>query len=40
MPKGTRYIGTFAVVFSSEKNAGFYRMLKDNRDANAFDPQS
>ena len=24
-PEGTRYIGTFSVVFSSEKNAGFYR---------------
>jgi hypothetical protein len=27
MPKGTRYIGTFAVVFSSEKDAGSYRVL-------------
>ena len=24
-PEGTRYIGTFSVVFSSEKHAGFYR---------------
>ena len=24
-PEGTRYIGTFSVVFSSEKNAGFDR---------------
>jgi hypothetical protein len=40
MPKGRRYIGIFAVVFSSEKNAGFYRMLKDILDANVFDPQT
>jgi len=26
-PAGTTYIGTFAVVYSSEKNAGSYRML-------------
>ena len=24
-PEGTRYLGTFATVFSSEKNSGFYR---------------
>lgn len=24
-PKGTRYLGTFSVVYSSEKQAGFYR---------------
>jgi hypothetical protein len=27
MPAGTRYIGTFAVVFGSEKQAGSYRVL-------------
>ncbi|MFL5756838.1 MAG: hypothetical protein ACJ77N_11125 [Chloroflexota bacterium] len=26
-PPGSRYIGTFAVVFSSEKQAGYYRAL-------------
>ena len=26
-PEGTRYIGTFSVVMSSEKQAGFYRSL-------------
>ncbi len=27
MPEGTRYLGTFAVVLSSEKDAGSYRFL-------------
>ncbi len=27
MPPGTRYIGTFAVVYSSEKGSGWYRTL-------------
>jgi hypothetical protein len=27
MPAGTRYIGTFAGVFSSEKSSGWYRTL-------------
>jgi hypothetical protein len=26
-PPGTKYLGTFAVIFSSEKKAGFYRSL-------------
>jgi hypothetical protein len=26
-PAGTRYVGTYAVVFSSEKQSGGYRML-------------
>lgn len=28
-PPGTKYIGTFAVIFSSEKAAGFYRSLSE-----------
>jgi len=28
-PPGTKYLGTFAVVFSSEKKAGFYRMFQE-----------
>lgn len=28
-PEGTRYIGTFATVFSSEKTAGFYRAFTE-----------
>ena len=27
MPKGTKYIGTFAVIFTSEKQAGGYKNL-------------
>ena len=27
MPEGMTYIGTFAVIFSSEKNAGSYKAL-------------
>lgn len=37
MPEGTRYIGTFAVVFSSEKNAGSYRMLIELDSYGAMD---
>jgi hypothetical protein len=40
MPKGTRYIGTFAVVFSSEKDAGFYRMLFELDSYAALDTQA
>ncbi len=28
MPEGTELIGVFAMVYSSEKNAGFYRIIK------------
>ena len=27
MPKGSKYIGTFATIFSSEKQAGWYKNL-------------
>ncbi|HEY6056913.1 MAG TPA: hypothetical protein VIV06_02725 [Candidatus Limnocylindrales bacterium] len=37
MPAGTRYIGTFTVVFSSEKNAGSYRMLIELDSYGAMD---
>ena len=37
MPAGTRYIGTFAVVMSSEKNAGSYRMLFELDSYGALD---
>ena len=37
MPDGTRYIGTFAVVFSSEKNAGWYRTLIELDSYGAMD---
>jgi hypothetical protein len=37
MPEGTRYIGTFAVVFSSEKNAGWYRTLIELDSYGAMD---
>jgi hypothetical protein len=28
-PPGSKYLGTFAVVFSSEKQAGFYRFMME-----------
>jgi hypothetical protein len=28
-PPGTKYLGTFAVIFSSEKQAGTYRFLQE-----------
>ena len=28
-PEGTRYLGTFGVVYSSEKTAGFYRSFTE-----------
>jgi hypothetical protein len=37
MPAGTRYIGTFAVVLSSEKNAGSYRSLFELDSYGALD---
>lgn len=37
MPAGTRYIGTFAVVMSSEKNAGSYRVLFELDSYGAMD---
>jgi len=37
MPDGTRYMGTFAVVFSSEKNAGSYRILVELDSYGAMD---
>ena len=36
-PKGTRYIGTFATVFSSEKGAGGYRSLFELDSYGAMD---
>ena len=37
MPAGTRYIGTFAVVLSSEKDAGSYRVLLELDSYGALD---
>lgn len=37
MPKGTRYLGTFVVVFSSEKQAGSYRILIELDSYGAMD---
>lgn len=37
MPAGTRYIGTFAVVLSSEKSAGSYRVLFELDSYGALD---
>ena len=39
-PKGTRYIGTFVVVLSSEKNAGGYRSLYEMDSYGAMDAQA
>ena len=39
-PKGTRYIGTFVVVLSSEKNAGSYRALYEIDSYAAMDAQA
>ena len=36
-PPGTRYIGTFTVVFSSEKEAGSYRVLMQLDSYGAMD---
>jgi hypothetical protein len=36
-PKGSKYIGTFAVVFSSEKQAGSYRFLMELDSYGAMD---
>lgn len=36
-PPGTRYIGTFAVVFGSEKQAGGYRVLFELDSYGALD---
>ena len=36
-PKGTTYIGTFAVVFSSEKRAGFYKTFVEMDSYGAMD---
>ncbi|MGZ8475341.1 MAG: hypothetical protein ACXWWQ_03830 [Candidatus Limnocylindria bacterium] len=36
-PKGTKYIGTFAVVFSSEKRAGFYKTFVEMDSYAAMD---
>jgi hypothetical protein len=36
-PKGTRYLGSFTVVFSSEKAAGGYRMLMELDSYGALD---
>jgi len=39
-PKGTRYIGTFVVVLSSEKNAGAYRAIYEIDGYGAMDVQA
>jgi hypothetical protein len=39
-PKGTRYIGTFLVILSSEKNAGSYRALYELDSYAAMDAQA
>ena len=36
-PEGMTYLGTFAVVFSSEKNAGAYRMMYELDSYGAMD---
>jgi hypothetical protein len=36
-PEGTKYLGTFSVVFSSEKQAGFYRSLVELDSYGAMD---
>ncbi len=36
-PKGSKYLGTFAVVFSSEKQAGSYRFLMELDSYGAMD---
>ena len=36
-PKGTKYIGTFAVVFSSEKRAGVYKTFVEMDSYGAMD---
>jgi hypothetical protein len=37
MPAGTKYIGTFSVVISSEKQAGFYKTLFELDSYGAMD---
>ena len=37
MPKGTRYLGTFSVVLSTEKQAGSYRVLIEMDSYGAMD---
>jgi hypothetical protein len=37
MPAGSKYIGTFAVVISSEKQAGFYKTLIELDSYGAMD---
>jgi hypothetical protein len=36
-PKGAKYIGTFAMVFSSEKQAGFYKTFVELDSYGAMD---
>jgi len=36
-PPGTKYLGTFAVIFSSEKKAGFYRSIHEHDSHAAID---
>ena len=36
-PPGTRYIGTFVVFFTSEKEAGFYRSIHEHDNHAAID---
>lgn len=36
-PPGTTYLGTFAVIFTSEKQAGFYRSIHEHDDFAAID---
>ena len=37
MPKGSKYIGTFSVIFTSEKQAGWYRTLIELDSYGAMD---
>ena len=37
MPAGTRYLGTFVVVFSSEKTSGWYRTMVELDSYGAMD---
>ena len=36
-PAGSKYLGTYAVVFSSEKQAGFYKVLMELDSYGAMD---
>ena len=36
-PAGSKYLGTYAVVFSSEKQAGFYKVLMERASSQFTD---